>query len=104
MDVRTAPLVTGQELVFELVYIGENFVVVKTPMVFQVVRHPQTGAQSMAFGEWPSLALADGSLVQIPINSLLCLPLKAHEEIERSYIGNVTGLALPPATPQIITG
>lgn len=104
MDVRTAPLVTGQELVFELVSVGATYADVKNPMVFQMVRHPQTGQSSPAFGEWPSLFISDGTVVQIPIASLLCLPVKAHEEIERSYVANVTGLDLPPATPNIVLG
>ena len=104
MEVYTAPLVTGQELVFELINVDTSFVHVRYPMVFQVVRNPQTGQSVPGFGEWPSLFISNGAVVRIPIQSLLCMPVKPHEEIERSFIANVTGLALPPATPQIITG
>jgi hypothetical protein len=30
------------------------------------------------------------------------MPLKPHEEVERNYISNITGLELPPAQPKIL--
>lgn len=102
MDVRTFPLVSGQELVVDLAFVHDQFIHVKSPMVFQTVRHPETGQPMHGFGEWPALFIADGSVIQIPITAVLAMPMKPHEEVERSYIANVSGLALPPATPKIL--
>jgi len=104
MDVRTFPLVSGQELVVDLIHIDDKFIHVATPMVFQTVRHPETGQPIHGFGEWPALAdpKQDQDRVRIPIASVLCMPLKAHEEVERNYISNITGLELPPAQPKIL--
>lgn len=105
MNVHTFPLIGGQELVVDLIYVDKRFIVVSNPMVFQVVRHPETGQPMQGFGEWPALAdpkSDQNTQIQIPISSVLAMPLKAHEEVERSYISNVTGLDLPPATPKIL--
>ena len=105
MDVRTFPLVSGQELVVDLSHIDDRFIHVATPMVFQTVRHPETGQPVHGFGEWPALANPEqDDLVRIPIASVLAMPLKAHEEVERNYISNITGLELPPAQPKILLG
>lgn len=103
MNVYTLPLCTGQELVVDLTHIDDVFINVKTPMVFQVIQDPQTGKPTQAFGEWPALALSDPEqVVRIPISSVLAMPLKAHEQIERNYVSNLTGLELPPAQPKIL--
>lgn len=104
MDVRTFPLVSGQELVVDLIHIDDRFIHVSTPMVFQTVRHPETGQPIHGFGEWPALAdpKQEDTRIRIPIASVLCMPLKPHEEVERNYISNITGLELPPATPKIL--
>jgi hypothetical protein len=104
MDVRTIPLATGQELVVDLVFIDESFIHVNTPMVFQVLTHPQTGETKQGFGEWPALRNPEEERVRIPVSSVLAMPMKTHEEVERSYVANITGLALPPATPKILLG
>lgn len=105
MNVCTFPLIGGQELVVDLVHIDDRFIYVMTPMVFQIVRHPQTGEPMQGFGEWPALVDPKHDMntqIRIPVSSVLAMPLKAHEEVERSYISNVTGLDLPPATPKIL--
>lgn len=103
MNVHTFPLVSGQELVVDLIHIGNHFVHVATPMVFQTVRHPETGQPVHGFGEWPALASTEQpDQIRIPIASILCMPLVPHEEIVRNYISNITGLELPPATPKIL--
>jgi hypothetical protein len=104
MDVRTFPLVSGQELIVDLIHIDDQFIHVQTPMVFQTVRHPETGQPIHGFGEWPALAdpKADQDSIRIPIASVLCMPLIPHEEVVRSYISNITGLELPPAQPKIL--
>jgi hypothetical protein len=72
-------------------------------MVFQTVRHPETGQPIHGFGEWPALANPkDQDRIRIPIASVLCMPLTPHEEVERNYISNITGLELPPAQPKIL--
>jgi hypothetical protein len=101
MDVRTFPLVNGQELVVDLVSIDDDLIYVKTPMVFQTIVHPETGRPVHGFGEWPALAEAS-QVIRIPLTSVLAMPAKVHEEVERNYTANVTGLALPPATPKIL--
>ena len=103
MDVKTFPLIGGQELVVDLVNVGEDFIVVKTPMVFQTVRHPETGEVIHGFGDWPALAKVDPNRLQrIPISSVLGMPTDAHEEVERSYRANISGLELPPVQPKIL--
>jgi hypothetical protein len=105
MNVHTFPLVSGQELIVDLVHIDDRFIHVATPMVFQTVRHPETGQAIHGFGEWPALAdpKAEGNeSIRIPIASVLCMPLVPHEEVVRNYISNITGLELPPAQPKIL--
>lgn len=104
MDVRTLPLTSGQELVFELLTVTNGFIEVKNPMVFQTVRNPQTGEPMHGFGEWPALRAQGDDVLQIPVTAVMLMPVKAHEEVERNYIANVTGLELPPATPKILLG
>lgn len=101
MDVRTFPLLNGQELVVSLSHIDEHFIHVETPLVFQTMRHPETGQPIHGFGEWPALGAPD-DVVRIPITAVLAMPMKANEDVERAYIANTTGLELPPATPKIL--
>lgn len=101
MDVKTFKVVGGEELVCNIVVEHDRYIIAADVVVLQVVQNPATGEQVRAFGNWPALAKI-GQEIKIPLSALLTFPVEAHEELERQYISNVTGLELPPATPKIL--
>jgi hypothetical protein len=103
MNVKTIKLANGEELVADVKSVEHGVISAENVLVMQMMPHPQTGQMMRAFGDWPAL-VKPGETIFIPITSVLCFPVKAHEEIERQYTMNVTGIELPPATPQIILG
>ena len=101
MEVRTVKLLNGDEVIGDLKGIFDGFLHFDNLVVLQMMQHPETGKVMRAFGDYPALA-APGQTVRIPVTSVLSMPLNAHEELERQFIANVTGLDLPPAQPKIL--
>lgn len=101
MNVKTFKIIGGEELIADVDTIDDTFIHAASVVVLQLVQHPETGKTIQAFGDWPALA-KPGQTIRIPVASLLTMPASAHEELERQYIANVTGLELPPVTPKIL--
>lgn len=101
MNVQTFKVLNGEEIVADVTHVGDDFVHAQNTVVLQSMQHPETGKIVRAFGDWPALAIP-GQTIRIPITALMTMPAQAHEELERQFTMNVTGLELPPATPQIL--
>ena len=101
MNVKTFKVLGGEELIANVIHVGDRFVVAADVVVLQFMQHPETGKPVKAYGDYPALAKL-GQDISFPITSLLTMPVDAHEELERQYVANVTGLELPPATPKIL--
>ena len=103
MNVLTFKVIGGEELVANVIHIGDDFIQATDVVVLQMMQHPESGKPVQAFGDWPALAKRDtGEPLRIPVSALLTMPTEAHEELTRHYISNVTGLELPPVTPKIL--
>jgi hypothetical protein len=104
-DIVTVVLTTGQELVGRLIEENAMYVVLEEPMVFQQLRHPETGQIVAGMGEWPALADPKANKrYRIPITALCLMPAVPHEEVQRQYQSSTSGLTLPPVTPKILHG
>lgn len=103
MNVKVFKLINGEEIIANVMSIGTDRITVQNPCVLQMVQHPETKQPIQAFADWPALARHEQD-VQIPITALTAFPLDAHEELERNYVSNITGLELPPVTPKILLG
>lgn len=102
MNVRSFKLVNDRELIAELVAETGMGYQVKNPLVVHVFKGPE-GQGHLAFSKL-SMIQADEEL-EIFDHALMARPARVLDEIERSYMEQVTGLALPtPPVSQILTG
>lgn len=103
MNVMTFKVLNGDELIADVTFVGDGFLHVDNVMILQMAQHPETGKVSKFFADWPALAEPAQSH-RIPLTAIMCMPSKAHEELERNYVANITGLELPPVQPKILLG
>lgn len=101
MNVQTLKLLNGEEIVGDLLHVGDDFIQLTNAVVLQHMIHPETGKQVRVFGDWPALA-EPGQTIRIPVTAVMVMPLDAHEELVRQFTMNITGLELPPTTPKIL--
>lgn len=101
MKVMGFKTLNGEEVICDLKEIDDDFIHAENCVVLQQMQHPETGKIIQAFGDWPAMALPKQTHL-IPITALAAMPFKVHDEVEREYTKNVTGLMLPPATPKIL--
>lgn len=101
MNVRTIKLATGDELIFSLIEVGTDVIVAEDVVILQHIQDPATGKSMMGFGDYPAIAKPK-QRQEIRLSAVMIMPLEAHEELERQYLANVTGLELPPAQKKII--
>ncbi len=100
MKVSTIKMINGEEIVGEMNVVNDT-IQIKNAVVLRQMQDPASGKVVNAFGDWPALAAPD-QVVVVPVTAVCTLPLGVHEELERQYIGSITGLELPPATPKIL--
>lgn len=103
MQVLAVKTIAGEEIIGNDVHVNGDIVTMKDTVVLRGVQDPKTGEVIAGFGDWPAVA-AIGQALRIPVSALVLLPYSVHEDLERQYISNVTGMTLPPVTPKIILG
>lgn len=103
MDVLSFKLIGGQELVAELVETTGLGYVVRNPLQVHVLKGPD-GAGHLAFAQW-SMVQDPAVPVEIFDHALQAKPAALIPEVSKSYMEQVTGLALPtPPSSRILTG
>lgn len=108
MNVKIFKLTTGDEIIAE---IDENFksttnrgvgFIIKNPLTIHMMRTPE--GPTMGFVQ-TLFAVKPGQPMELPLTAITLGPLVPAEEVEQSYLQNVTGLILPPAkSSQILHG
>lgn len=98
MKVRSFKLTTGEELVAQLVEETSMGYKIKSPLVIHMMRNPD--GVSLGFAEY-SMIIAD-QVIELFNHGLITVPMEVRNDVEQSYITNVTGIVLAPATPSVI--
>lgn len=101
MEVFAIKTIAGEEVIGHSVVVTDNHVNMKDTVVLRGVQNPKTGEVIPGFGDWPAVGVL-GQTYSIPLTALVLEPYKVHEDLERQYISNVTGMELPPVTPKIL--
>ena len=102
MEVRSFKLIGGTELLAELVAENSTSYTIRRPLVTMPVRDKQ-GNIGIDFAVWSFVQ--NGEDVFLFHHALLARPVRVLDEVERTYIQNVTGLSLPQGGgSQLITG
>lgn len=93
-NVRCFKLTDKTELLAELCdVIGDSAVIIKRPLVVVPMRSP-SGEIQIGFAVW-SMLIDQDQMIRLPAASLICEPLEVTEDVARTYIEQVTGIALP---------
>jgi hypothetical protein len=100
-SVRTLKLIGGDEILGQLSHVDSDHVHLENVVIMQRVQHPETGQVVQGFGDYPALA-KPGQKIRIPHTAILVMPCETHEQLEREYLKNVTGMELPAVTPKIL--
>jgi len=101
MKVFAVKTIAGEEIIGNDIFISDGVVTMKDTVVLRGVQDPKTGEVIAGFGDWPAVGLV-GQSYRIPLTALVLMPYQVHEDLERQYISNVTGMTLPPVTPKIL--
>jgi hypothetical protein len=96
-QVRSFMLCTGQELIAELVKATGTGYDIKNPLVVHLMRGPD-GQPSLGFAPWSMLhKTGPGAIIPLFDHALLAAPVEVLNEVEASYLTNVSGILVPPA-------
>ena len=101
MQVLAVKTIAGEEIIGNDVHVYDDVVTMKDTVVLRGVQDPKTGEVIAGFGDWPAVGLI-GQVYRIPTSALVLMPYTIHEDLERQYISNVTGMMLPPAASKIL--
>lgn len=103
MNVMSFKLISGQELVAELVSETGQGYLVRHPLQVHVFKGPD-GQGHMAFAQW-SMVQDLAEAVELYDHGLTAKPAKLIDEVAKSYMEQVTGIALPSVpSGRILTG
>lgn len=103
MEVRSFKLISGQELVAEVLGETGRGYKVKNPLAVHVMQGPD-GQGHLAFAQW-SMVQVQGEVIELFSHALAAEPVKLVPEVEHSYAEQVTGLSLPaPPSSRILRG
>lgn len=103
MEVRSFMLATGQEIIAELVQETGAGYKIKKPLAVHMMRGPD-GAPALGLAQW-SMVHHQDQVIELLDQGLLARPIKLMEEVEASYISNVSGILVPPtASGRILQG
>lgn len=94
MNVRVIKLISGIELIGEVLTDSQTELKVRRPLVVQIFRQPD-GSAGLNFMQWS--LISDDEIVYFNPEALACKTLSASEEIAKTYIQNVTGIEVPVA-------
>jgi hypothetical protein len=96
-QVRSFMMTTGQELIAELVKVTGTGYDIKNPLVVHMMRTPEGGV-SLGFAQWSMLHKeGSGAVISLFDHALLAAPVEVLNEVEASYLTNVSGILVPPA-------
>lgn len=101
MQVLAIKTIAGEEIIGNDVNVIDGYVIMKDTVVLRGVQDPKTGEVIAGFGDWPAVGLV-GQAYRLPVTALVLMPYSVHEDLERQYISNVTGMVLPPVAPKIL--
>lgn len=95
--IQTLKLVTGEEIIADLVVVGDTHIVVSDPRLFAVMQDPQT--HKIVFDLIPYLmSVKDQSRIHFSLNNVVC-HTKCAEEVEEAYKKAVGISVIQVATP-----
>lgn len=95
MEVRSFKLTTGEELIAELVEATGLGYKIKRPLVVHMMRTPEGGA-NLGFAQWSMLQKPD-AIIEVFDHGLISVPVEVLDEVQSSYITNVSGIVIPTA-------
>jgi len=92
MNVMAFKLLTGEEIIAELVESTGQGYKIKTPLVVHVVR--DQGGPALAFARW-SFVQKEGEVIHLYEHSIVSAPVEVTDDVSDTYTSQVTGLVLP---------
>ena len=92
MNVMAFKLLTGEEIIAEVLASTGQGYKVTTPLVVHVVR--DASGPALAFARW-SFVQKDGEVIHLYEHSLAAAPVPVTDDVSDSYTSQVTGLVLP---------
>jgi len=103
MDVRSFKLLTGEEIIAELLAETGTGCRICRPLAVMPMRGPD-GATHIGFAQWSMVADFEEEF-ELPYSALATSPRKVIEQVSSSYTSQVTGLVLPDTVGgQILKG
>lgn len=103
MSIRSFKLMTGEELVAELLRETGTGYVIQNPLVVHVMRGPD-GQGALAFAQW-SMVQKPGAEIEIFDHGLVGKPVELVGEVADSYLQQTSSIILPKtAVSQILHG
>jgi hypothetical protein len=100
--VRSFMLVDGKELIAQVLEETGLGYKIKSPLVIHMMRGPD-GAPSLAFAPWSMIHL-EGETVELLDGAMMAKPVAVLDQVEASYLTNVSGIFVPPAANNILLG
>lgn len=95
-QVKSFKLTTGEELIANLIETTGRGYKIKNPLVVHMMRN-ETGV-NLGFGRW-SMIHREDAVVELLITGLAADPIDVLDEVEASYLTNVSGILVPPSPP-----
>lgn len=95
MTVKSFMLTTGQELIAKKVEDTGRGFKIKNPLVVHMMRGPE--GVNLGFAQW-SMLHKEGTEIELLFSGLVADPVDVLDEVEASYLTNVSGILVPPAT------
>lgn len=103
MNVRSFKLVSGQELIAELIAPTGTGYQIKNPLVLHAMKG-HDGQDMLGFAKW-SMVHVDGQVISLLDQALAAEPAEVIAEIAKSYVQQTSALVLSPtAASQILLG
>ena len=104
MEVRSIKIISGEEIVGDIVTTTADGYHVKNPLVLHLMKG-QDGVPTIAFAQYSLVHKLD-AVVVFPETSVSCRPVEVMDEVEQSYVQNTSSIFLPPpaSSKQILHG
>jgi hypothetical protein len=100
--VRSFMLADGKELIAQVIEATGRGYKIKAPLVIHMMRGPD-GAPSLAFAPWSMIHL-EGETIELLYSGMMADPVAVLDQVEASYLTNVSGIFVPPAASNILLG
>ena len=102
MQVKSIKLLTGEELICEVVAETGQGYKIKTPLVVHAMRGAD-GLPAIGFVKW-SFIQEDRATIHIMRHSIVSEPVEVVGAVEQSYIVEATGLVMPTKPGIVLQG